>query len=156
MFSQEHGGQRRRAGLRKRITVERDLHARVAHLRAEVLAVERRQPPTDVQPQPEQRRQLGVGEIGVQVVGYVEERLLEDVRGVEPGPHTRVDAQLDHATEPIAVASEQGRQCLAITSTKSLDQVGRFAGRVLHDGPHTPYPRRAKARTEKVQIRPAG
>ena len=64
--------------------VERDLQPRVPHPGAQVLAMQRRQPPADVQPQPEQRGELRVGQVGVEVAGDVEERLLEDVRGVEP------------------------------------------------------------------------
>ena len=85
--------------------------------------------------------QLRVGQVGVQVAGDVEERLLEDVRGVEAGPDARVDAQLDHATEPIAVAIEQRRQRLAVAAAELLDRVDCVAGWVVHDSPHTPYPR---------------
>ena len=55
--AQQHRGQRGGAGLRQRLAVERDLPAGVAHPGAEVMAVERRQPLADEQPQPEERRQ---------------------------------------------------------------------------------------------------
>jgi hypothetical protein len=93
--------------------------------------------------------QLRVGQIGVQIAGDVEERLLEDVRGVEAGPDARVDAQLDHATEPITIAIEQGRQRPAVAAAELLDQVGCVAGRVLHDSPHTPYPRAERRSGQK-------
>jgi len=103
--------------------------------------VERRQPPADVQAQPEQRGQLRVGQVGVEVAGDVEERLLEDIRCVEAGPDARVDAEFDHATEPIAVAIEQGRQRPAVAAAERPQRVGRIAEAVVHDGPHTLYPR---------------
>ena len=81
-----------------------------------------------MQPQPEQRGELGVGQVGVEVAGDVEERLLEDVRRVEPGPQPRVDAQLHHAPEPIAVLVEELRQRLAVAAAKPVDRVDRVAG----------------------------
>ena len=90
--------------------------------------MQRRQPPADVQPQPEQRGELRVGQVGVQVAGDVEERLLDDVRRVEPGPQPRVQAQLHHAPEPVAMLFEQHRQRPAVAAAELLDRVDRVAG----------------------------
>ena len=149
VFSQEHGGKGVRAGLRKCVAIERDFHAGVAHLGAEVLAVERCESPADVQPQPEQRWQLRVSQIGVQVAGDVDERLLEHIGGVDAGSEPRVDAQLDHATEPIAVAIEYRRQRPAAARAQPLDGVGRVAWSGFHESPHTPYPRAGQKSGQK-------
>ena len=139
--TQEHRCQRGGAGLGQGAVVERDLQPRVPHPGAQVLAMQRRQPPADVQPQPEQRGELGVGQVGVEVAGDVEERLLDDVRRVEPGPQPRVQPQLDHPPEPLAILVEERRQRLAVAAAEPLDRVSRFAGRLVHGGPHTLYPR---------------
>ena len=117
-----------------------------------MLAVERRQSPADVQPQPEQRRQLRVSQIGVQIAGDVNERLLEHVGSVNPGPEPWVDPQLDHATEPIAIAIEYRRQRPWAATAQPLDGVRCVAGSVFHESPHTPYPRRPETRTEKAKL----
>ena len=101
--------------------------------------MERRQPPADVQPHPEQRGELRVGQVGVQVACDVEERLLKDVRGVEPGPDARVDAEFDHAAEPIAVAIEKARQRLAVAGAEPIEQLRHRVGSLVHEGAHTSY-----------------
>ena len=97
--------------------------------------MQRRQPPADVQSQPEQRRELGVGQVGVEVAGDVEERLLDDVRRVESGSEPRVQAQLDHPPEPVAVLLEELRQRPAVAAAEPLDRVVRVAGRLVHEVP---------------------
>lgn len=104
---QAHRRQRGGTGLGQRALVERDLQARVAHFRVQVLPMPRRQPPADVQAEPEQRRELRAGQAGVEVAGDVQERLLEDVRRVDPGPEPGLEAQLHHAPEPVAVLAER-------------------------------------------------
>ena len=79
----------------------------------------------DVQSQPEQRGELGVGQIGVKVAGDVEERLLDDIRRVETSAKPRVQAQLHHAPEPLAMLLEERRQRLAVAAAELLDQVVR-------------------------------
>ena len=93
--------------------------------------MQRRQPPADVQPQPEQRGELRVGQVGVEVAGDVEERLLEDVRRIEPASQPRVQAQLDHAPEPVAILVEERRQRLAVAAAEPSrsDRSGRRASR---------------------------
>ncbi len=59
---------------------------------------------------PKRRRGLRFGEVGAEVAVDVEERLLEDVRRVEPAPYPRVDPQLDHAPESVAILVELLRQ----------------------------------------------
>ena len=147
--AQEHRGQRGGAGLGQSALVERDLQPRVPHPGAQVLAMQGRQPPADVQPQPEQRGELRVGQVGVEVAGDVEERLLDDVRRVEAGSQPRVQAQLDHAPEPVAMLFEERRQRLAVAAAELLDRVGRVAGRLVHEGPHTLYPRPVRNRDRK-------
>ena len=90
--------------------------------------MQRRQSPADVQPQPEQGLELRVGQVRVEVAGDVEERLLEHVRGIEPGPKPRVHAQLDHPPEPIAMVVEQLRQRLGVAGAKPFDPVCRVVG----------------------------
>ena len=53
--------------------------------------MQRGQPTAYVQPEPEQWRELRVGQVGVEIARDVEERLLEDVGGIEPGPEPRGD-----------------------------------------------------------------
>ena len=69
----------------------------------------------------------------------------------QDGLDLRIDPQLDHAAKPIAIASEQIRQRLAVAAAELLDRVGCVAGCVLHDSPHTPYPRGAESRTEEMK-----
>ena len=106
-----------------------------------MLAVQGRQTPADMQPQPEQRRDLRVGEVGVEVLGDVEEGLLDDIRGVEPGAEPGVETQLDHAAESIAVVVEERRQRLSVAAAERVDRVVRAGRRFVHRGPPTPIMR---------------
>ena len=58
---------------------------------------------------------------------------------VEPGPDAVVDAQIDHAPEPLTIVIEQSRQRLAVAAAEPLDQVGCVVGRLVHENPHTLY-----------------
>ena len=81
--SRDHRRERRGAGLGPRALVERDFGPRVAHLRAQVLAVHRRQPPTDMQARPGSWRQPRVGQVGIEGTGDVDDHLRDDVRRIE-------------------------------------------------------------------------
>jgi len=139
--AQKHQSQRGRAGLGQSTLVERAVQPRFTHFRAQVLTMQGRQPQSDVQPHPEQRWELGVGQVGVEVAVNVEELLLDDVRRVESAPEPRVHPQLDHAPESVAVLLEERRQRLAVAAAKPVDHVGRVAGRLVHVGLHPHYPR---------------
>ena len=105
-----------------------------------MLAMQRRQPPADVQPQPEQGGKLRVCQVGVEVAGDVEERLLDDIRCVEPGSKPRVEAQLHHVPEAVAMLVEERCQRLLVAAAELLDRVIRVARRLVSEGPHTLYP----------------
>ena len=101
-----------------RVPIERDLQPGVPHAGAQVPPVQRGQPPADVQPHPEQRLELGVGAVGIEIAGQLEVGLLEDVRGIEAGPQSGVHAELDHAPQPVAIAIEQLAQRLAVAGAE--------------------------------------
>ncbi len=109
-----------------------------------------REPPPDVQAQPEQGRQLRIGQVGVKVVRHVEKGLLKNVRRVDAGPQPRIDAKLDHAPEPVAVLVEQLGERPAFATLEPLEEIGRIAHGVIHVCPHTPLSvRSSKTGTEK-------
>src|SRR4029077_2140133 len=97
------------------------------------------QPPADVQPHPEQGRQLGVGAAGLEITGQVEVGLLEDVRGIEARPQSGVHAELDHAPQPLAIAMEQLAQRLTVAGAEPVDQVRRLVRSLVHEDAHTSY-----------------
>jgi hypothetical protein len=88
----------------------------------------------DAQPEPEKGRQLGIAQVLVQPRGDVEERLLEDVRGIQPGLESRVHTELDHSAEPLAVDLEQLDQRLRAAGTESLNQFIALDRVVAHAG----------------------
>ena len=90
----------------------------------------------DDQPQPQEGRQPGVLEVAVQAGRSVEEGVLEDVRGVDPALKPSIHAQLDHATQPVAVALEQVGQRLAVASAEPLEEIVGITGIVRHGSPY--------------------
>ena len=136
---QQHRGQGRRAGLGQRIAIERDLPAGVPHLRAQVLAMDHRQPIADDQSQPEKHRQLGVAQIALHPLRQVEEAVLKHVGGVDPTLKPRVHAQLDHPPQPVAVPLEQVGERPAIPGSEPLDQADGLARWIFYDVAHTLY-----------------
>src|SRR5262249_61614084 len=70
--------------------------------------------------------------------GEVEERLLEDVGGVEPALEAAVQAQADHPLEPLPVAVPELPEGVRIPGRTLPEQPDRVV-RVLHHGSaHTP------------------
>ena len=103
--------------------------------------MQRRQSPAHVQTKPEQRRQLRVDQVGIEVFGHVEERVLEDVRRVDPRAEPDVDAQLHHTPEPLPVLAKEFREGPAVAPSKPVDSVGRVAGRFVDLRSNLLYPR---------------
>src|SRR5437773_784565 len=84
--------------------MERDLPGCIAHLRPKVLPVQHLESLPGQGAEPEEEGDLGVrGELAGPA-GEVEERLLEDVGGVEPALEAAVQPQADHPFEPLPVA----------------------------------------------------
>jgi hypothetical protein len=105
--AEQEVGKREAIGLGQRPGLERDLAPGLAHLGPEMLAVQRRKPLAGEVPEPEERRHPGVGEVlGLPLVD-VEERLLEDVRGIDPPLEAPVQPQSDHPTQPVVVLAEE-------------------------------------------------
>ena len=72
------------------------------------------------------RRNAGLREQGLEALPHlhprreVEEPVLKHVGGDDPTLEPRVDAQLDHSPQPIAVSLEQVGQCSAISGSGRL------------------------------------
>ena len=95
--------------------VERDLAAGVAHLGAEVAAVDLGQLLAGQEPQPEEERQLPArAAYSGEPPGGLEVSLLEHVGVVDPARQPAVEPQVDHPLEPVAVLGEQGGTALGI------------------------------------------
>src|SRR5262249_24526731 len=122
-----------------RLAIERDLQPGVPQEGAQVPPVQQGQPPSDVQPHPEQGLELGVGTVGIEIAGQVEVGLLEDVRGIEARPQSGVHAELDPAPQPLAIAMEQLAQRLAVAGAESVDQMHHLVRSLVHEGAPTPY-----------------
>ena len=117
-LGRQRGGARRRQGA----AVQRDLPAGVAHLGAQVVPVQLHQPLADHQAEPEEQRELRIAEVLLQPLGHLDVRLLDHVRGVEPSLQARVEADLDHPAQAIAVALEQGVQRRPVPRPYACDQ----------------------------------
>ena len=112
--------------------------------------MQRRQPPADVQPQPEQRGQLGVGKVGFQVAGDVEERFLNERPTRQGGPQPRVDAAVPPCAAADRDAFEQRRHRLAVAAAELLDRVVVVAGHLSMRVPHILVSaRRSESRTDR-------
>ena len=108
-----------------------------------------------VQQKPEQRRGLRDGEVGAEVAVDVEERLLEDVRRVEPAPDPRVDPKLDHVPEWVALLVEELRPGPPVAAEEPMDRIGPVAVRIVQVVPHTPNPRPPETGTVKSGKKPS-
>ena len=56
----------------------------------------------------------------------------------------RVEAHFHHAAQAVAMPGEQGVQGLAISSTRTFDQVHGLGRVIVHQGPHTLLPARRR------------
>src|SRR5262249_22436967 len=84
------------------------------------------------------------------LLGEVEERILDEVRPVEPGSKPGVQAQLHHAPEPLAMLVKERCQRRAVVAAELLDRDVRIAGRLGQEGFRTHYPRAGQQQlTEK-------
>ena len=91
--------------------MERDFLAGVAHLGAEVVAMDVGEPLAGDQPQPEvERHRRRVAGVLGEPPADVEIRVLEHVRGVDPAREPAIQPQADHLPQPIARAVEQRGQ----------------------------------------------
>jgi hypothetical protein len=106
-----------------------------------VLAVERGEPPADVQPQPEHRRKLRIGEVGIEVSGQIENGLLKHIRGVDPRAQPRIEAELHHARQPITVLFEERRERALAAVAELSAWITGVAARMVHKWLHTRNPR---------------
>ena len=75
--------------------------------------------------QPEEKWQRLVHQVPRQAFRRLQERLLEDVGVVEPALELAVQAEPDHALEPLAVARKEFRHGRRVASGRSIEQVGK-------------------------------
>jgi hypothetical protein len=82
--------------------------------------------------------------------GDVEEPTLDDIRGVEPGSDPRVQAQVHHAPEPLAMLVDERCRLAAVVAAEPLesDRSSRRAS-CPRRTPYTLFTRRSKSTTEK-------
>jgi hypothetical protein len=115
LVAQEPGGQGGGADLRPGALVQGHFPAGVAHLLAQVVAVQGDELLPGDQAQPQEEGDRAVARVILQLQRGRQESLLKDVRRVEPPLQARVQAQRDHGTEPVAVAGEQSPPGLLVS-----------------------------------------
>ena len=100
------------------------------------------QPLAGQEPEPEEERHRGVLVVFRQPPGRVEARLLDDVGRVDPPLQPPVEAQGDHATQPLAVPAQQLPQSPLVPAHGLLDQPRRLApsGTLAMDATISLYP----------------
>jgi hypothetical protein len=85
---------------------ERDLPADVPQLGPQVMAVKVEELLSGQEAKPDEWGHLGRPEVLRQPLRGLEEHLLDDVRWVQPGLEAVIEAQADHALQPLAVPHE--------------------------------------------------
>ena len=89
------------------------------------------QPLADDQPQPQEQRQLRVGQVVGELGDGVHERVLEDVGRVDPALEPAVEPGIDHPPQPGAVPDQRLAGGRSVACRRSLDQPEVF--RLVHD-----------------------
>ena len=121
-------------GLGERPAMERDLLAGVAHLGAQVVAMDVGQPLAGDQPEPEvERHGRGVAGVLGEPLADVEIGLLEDVGRIDPAGEPAVEPQADHPPEPLAIAvEERGQRRLVAGQGAAEEKIRVVARRIGH------------------------
>jgi hypothetical protein len=114
--------------------MQRDFLAGVAHLGAQVVAMDVGQPLAGDQPEPEveghRRRVPGV--LGDPLADD-EIRLLEHIGGIDPAREPAVEPQADHPAEPLAMAvEERGQRRLIAGQGAAEEKIRVVARRIGH------------------------
>jgi hypothetical protein len=123
---QQVGGQGGGRGLGQATAVQRHLAAGVAHPRAQVMPVQPQQLLPGEEAQPEEERHRPLGQVLGQAVGGLQVGILDDVGGVDAALQPAVQAQGDHAAQPLAVPFQQRPPALRVPPGRSLEQPVRF------------------------------
>ena len=125
--AQKLGRQRGRARLGQGAAIEADLAAGVAGRGPQVLPVLVQQPLAGQEPEPEEERHRRVLAVLRQPAGRIEARLLDDIRRVDAPLQPAVEAQGDHAPQPVAVPAQQLPERPLVAPHGLLDQPRRLA-----------------------------
>jgi len=75
--------------------------------------------------QPEEKWQRLVRQVLREAFRRLQKRLLEDVGVVEPALELAVEAEPDHALEPLAIARKELRHGRRVASGRSIELVGQ-------------------------------
>ena len=144
-LAQELRGQRHRAGLGKGPAVQRDLHAGVASLGAQVKPVQVGQLLAGDQPEPEvERHRLRIAGVVRQPLPGLEIGVLEDVVGIDPTREAAVEPEPDQPPQPVALGVEhRGERGLVAAHGTGQKDVWVGRARTLHQ-------RRSKVRTCRI------
>jgi hypothetical protein len=118
---------------------ERDLVAGGAQLRPEVVPVDVGQLLARQPPQPEEEGQRRVLDILREAPAEFQERLLQDVVGIDPPREPAVETQADHAPQPLPMPAEELGQGVLVARAGAADQVVHLAGIAGHMT-STPWP----------------
>src|SRR4051794_14240082 len=91
-------------------------------------------------PEPEEERHRAVLVVFRQPPGRIEARLLDDIGRVNPPLQPPVEAQCDHATQPLAIPAQQLPESPLVPAQGLFDQMRRLApvGYLSHGRHHIP------------------
>jgi hypothetical protein len=92
------------------------------------------------EPEPEEERHRGVLVVFRQPPGRIETRLLNDIGRGDPPLQPPVEAQCDHATQPLAIPAQELPESPLVPAQGLFDQRRRIApvGYVSHGRDHIP------------------
>ena len=128
---QQLGGQGGGGRPGQRPLVERDLPPRVPHLGPEVVPVQVAQLVPGDRAEPEEERDVGLLDIGAEVLPGLEADILDDVGGVDPTLEPRVQPEAHHPAQPrpvplhAAPPSSRGRRRRPVSPVPRHRLIGR-------------------------------
>jgi hypothetical protein len=103
------------------------------------------------QPQPEKERHFRIAQVFLQPGRDFQIGVLNDIGGVEPCLQPLVEAHLDHAAQPLAVAGIDFGQGGLIPRPCPFEKVHGVVGVILHQVPHKLLPARGQIRDRKAE-----
>jgi hypothetical protein len=77
---------------------------------------------------------------GIEPGRGIKKRILEHVGSIDSTLEPRIHAQLDHATQAVAVLLKQVRKRLAVAASEPLNKIQGIAGIIRHNAHHTSLP----------------
>jgi hypothetical protein len=102
--------------------MQRDLAVGVARLGAQLQAMQSLEPLHGQEPEPDEGRNRRVGRLFGEPARGVDERLLNDIRGIDATLQSSVEPELDHPAEPLAVLAEDLSQSVLSACAHALRQ----------------------------------